>query len=283
MAMVIDHLYSNFYHKIAGKSISLWIPEYLQECRQCIFEKLEEVQEQFTQNISIQFDQFRIFGFLDDTGFETCRPSPSSETSNTSININDSDNQNSDNQRSFYSGYFRHHGLKAQTIILPNGMITGVFITSLRHNDGGVLNMSGVSDNLTRLLRNHPIPPINHLPAVYCDGIFAPKNCIVPRYVSPNPFQKLINRYMSPLRVYIENIYADVKNVWRIFQTKGKFKILQKGRLVRKAFTIIFFVHNCYSCLNENRADYFNMRCPTLGEYLPLDEDLVQAPEMDLD
>ena len=34
-------------------------------------------------------------------------------------------------QRLFYLQYFRSHGLKAQVVILPGGMIGGVFFTAL--------------------------------------------------------------------------------------------------------------------------------------------------------
>jgi hypothetical protein len=44
------------------------------------------------------------------------------------------------------SSYFRAHGLKAQVVFLPNGMIGSVYIASMRHNDNGILNMSNLSN-----------------------------------------------------------------------------------------------------------------------------------------
>lgn len=272
MECIVDHLYANFYNKIAGNSLSQWIPSDLDDYRLGIYNKLVENQESLRERLNISYSQFRIFAFMDDTDFRTCRPSSSN------VNVNTSPH---DYQRSFYSGYYRAHGLKAQTIVFPNGLFGSVFITSIRHNDNGVLNMSGISDYLTRLLVRHPIPPVNYLPAVYCDGIFSPRACIVPRYVSPNPHQAMVNRLLSPLRVFIENSYGDVKNLWRIFQKRNNFNLLREGCSVRKACTMIFFVHNCYLCLNETRSNYFQLRAPTLEEYLPLDEVLEEAPDMD--
>ena len=56
------------------------------------------------------------------------------------------DDYESDIQQAFYSGYLCHHGLKAQVVYLPIGVIGLVFITELWQNDSGLLNMSGLND-----------------------------------------------------------------------------------------------------------------------------------------
>jgi hypothetical protein len=45
-------------------------------------------------------------------------------------------------------------GFKVLLIVLPNGMIGTVFIASLRHNDNGLVNMSGLNEYLYNLFRN---------------------------------------------------------------------------------------------------------------------------------
>ena len=57
-----------------------------------------------------------------------------------------------DIQRAFYSGYMRAHGLKYQTLILPNGMLGSVWGSAISHNDIGVLNMSGLETHLQEIL-----------------------------------------------------------------------------------------------------------------------------------
>jgi hypothetical protein len=42
----------------------------------------------------------------------------------------------------FLGRYLRGHGLKYQNLLIPNGMVAGLFGTSMSHNDIGVLNMS---------------------------------------------------------------------------------------------------------------------------------------------
>ena len=43
-----------------------------------------------------------------------------------------------------------------------------------------------------------------------------------------------------------------------------------------------FFLLNCYVCLNES-PNNFNLRPPSLEEYIPLDEILIPAPVIDDD
>ena len=74
-------------------------------------------------------------------------------------------------QQAFYSGYFCKHGLKAQVVYLPIGLIGSIFITEIRQNDNGILNMSGLNDYLCWLLSGHSIRGL--FPCLYCDGIFA--------------------------------------------------------------------------------------------------------------
>ena len=122
-----EYLYNTFYHKITGDSMRMWLPQ-IDDFRLAIWLKLNEgyrIEERYnpmdmSQNwrtlvlLSIPFDAFRIFGFLDDTGFRTTAPGI---TSRRVYGFYD------DAQRSFYSAYFAGHGLKVQTLTLPNGMI----------------------------------------------------------------------------------------------------------------------------------------------------------------
>ena len=78
------------------------------------------------------FSSFCIFGLLDDFAMPTARPGSSATRRH---------NYESDIQRTFYSGYLCRHGLKEQVVYLPIGIIGLVFITEIRQNNSGVLNM----------------------------------------------------------------------------------------------------------------------------------------------
>ena len=89
--------------------------------------------------LDILFSPFRIFGFLDDTDFRTTRPGTAiTREYRVFDNI----------QGAFYSGYFANHVLKAQVVSLPNGMVSSIFLASLRNSDSCILNMSSLNDYL---------------------------------------------------------------------------------------------------------------------------------------
>jgi len=81
----IEHLYFTFYHRITGNSMMLWI-EKIDEFRRVICYKVnaEPVEihgtdangNGFVRWVYANCDPatFRIFGFIDDTGVQTCRP-----------------------------------------------------------------------------------------------------------------------------------------------------------------------------------------------------------------
>ncbi len=70
------------------------------------------------------------------------------------------------------SGYLRGHGLKNQTTLFPNGVVAGVFGTSMSHNDIGVLNMSALTRYLEDILYPDYAMGGGLLPALYRDAIF---------------------------------------------------------------------------------------------------------------
>ena len=148
------HFYTTFYHKISGDSLRQWMP-HIDYFRQCLWEKVTgggtiktstEHGNSSSQLITndIPFDNFRIFGFLDDTGFRTTAPGIDARRRFGFID---------DIQRAFYSEHFSAHGIKVKSISLPNGMIGSIFIDSLRVSDLGLLNMSNLSAYLVDLFQ----------------------------------------------------------------------------------------------------------------------------------
>ena len=156
-------------------------------------------------------------------------------------------------------------------IVLPNGMIAHIFITSLVQSDLGVWNMSGVGPELVRLLRNS-VRQNGLFAALYGDGIFTPHLCLVPRYRNPNDRELRINMRFAPLRVYVEHTFRDFRNIFRFFNNFARMKLLFDGEMVMRIMVVGFFVLNCYYCFNNTSSRSFNLRAPTIEEYLPLDE-----------
>ena len=156
--VMVNHVYFTFYNKISGTSLDQWLPSHVDQCRQLIHRALsngallettmEDGEVIDSRLITHYFDlaTFRIFGFIDDFALRTARPG------NTATRRHEI---RQDIQRSFYSGYFRAHGLKAQVVYLPIGIIGSVFIDSIREHDNGMQNISGLNDYLMELLGGH--------------------------------------------------------------------------------------------------------------------------------
>lgn len=160
-------------------------------------------------------------------------------------------------------------------------MIGSVFICSLRQNDNGVQNLSGLNEYLVSLL--NPIYQRNGnyvYPAVYGDAIFSPLACIMRPYQSPNRHQCIVNTRFSSLREDIEHKFAQVFGLYQILRTTTRHHLFWNAEHVRRLFFSCLFVSNCYTCFNESRNYNLDMRAPEIHQYLPLDEVLVPAPEI---
>ena len=158
-------------------------------------------------------------------------------------------------------------------------MIGSIFICSLRHNDNGVLNLSGLNEYLIQIL--DPLYSNGNqavYPPVYGDSIFTPVATVTRPYLNPNHEQKIVNTRMSSLREDIEHKFSDVFNLYQVLRAACRHHLFWNGDFVRKLFFNCMFVANCYTCFNESRNRQFNLRAPTLERYLPLEEELIQAP-----
>ncbi len=243
-----DHLYFNFYHKISGMSMNMWLPHQVHQFRHVIYDRLMDgyiaetrtdengdVEEEAIHMMDFDFDSFRIFGFLDDTALSTARPGVSRRRTGEFVN---------DVQRTFYSGYFSRHGLKCQVVYLPNGLIGSVFITEMRQNDNGVQNMSGLNNYLLSLLQGTGLGDFvgGLLPALYCDGIFGVLATIVPRYVNPTALDRLINIRLASVRQIIEHVFADHRQMFRIYQVPQYLHMMTDGVKIRRMSLNTFFI-----------------------------------------
>ena len=269
------YLYETFYHKISGTSMLQWL-DYIDDFRFAIWQKIMQGGTIESSNnketlvtLDIPMDSFRVFGFLDDTGFRTTAPGISARRR---LGFEE------DVQRAFYSGYFAAHGIKVQVITLPNGMIGSIFLGSLRVSDSGLLNMSNLNGYLVDMFHENDISLSgDYCPCLYGDGIFPVLPTILPRYSSPNSDEARINTRLSSVRQSIEHIFALHSNVFELFNHPKKFKLLHCGHESVHLIFNSFLLLNCYNCLNRSSST-FVLPSPTLEEYLPLDEVLEHHP-----
>ena len=282
--LMTDHLYKNFYHKTSGDSIRMWIP-HIHTFRYAIWRKLMDgltVEEGANGtnlvSINIPFNSFRIFGFLDDTGFKTT--SPGNERRRVFGFIDDI-------QRAFYSAYFAGHGIKIQVLSLPNRMVGLVYLGSWRESDSGLLNMSGLDSYLSRLFSefNMHLPDAHgQLPAVYGDGIFPQLSTIVARYQNEedghDDVHRRINTCMASVRESIEHLFSIHYHIFALFHDPARFRLLVSGVEVTRMIFNSFLLLNLYICFNESANSDSIVRPPSIQEYLPLHEDIPMAPEI---
>jgi len=85
----VNHLFVMFYHKISGRSLEMWIPE-IQNFKQNIVDRLRKPahrrEMEYFNDLGQRYladhyivdvesvDDWRVFGFIDDTNIRTCRP-----------------------------------------------------------------------------------------------------------------------------------------------------------------------------------------------------------------
>ena len=281
--LVNEHLYMKFYNKIAGTSLSQWLPRYVHRCRRLVHSALSDgaihetqyvdgelVNEQWI-TLNYDFETFRPFGFIDDYAMPAAKPANVRRTRGIMLDL----------QRSVYSGYQREHGLKAQLVYLPIGLIGCAFVTEIRQNDNGVQNISGLNNYLFRLLRGVNVGGL--LPCLSGDSIFAVLACIVPSYRSPtDPVHQIINMRMNTLRIVCEHVNADHITLFQLFRLPRYLRLYKKGPQVRRLCLNSFFLQNCYYCIRGTRCRYFGQIAPTLEDYIPVDEVLIPPPAVNL-
>ena len=111
-------------------------------------------------NIHYAPGTFRVFGFHDDTVIATCRPGGGPAP----------DGGRHDNfiQMAFYNGWKKHHGVKYQTLELPNCLVADMFgPRSFRRSDLELLGESDLNNRLAAVQQGQP-----QQYASYGDGIF---------------------------------------------------------------------------------------------------------------
>ena len=280
---MVNHIYFTFYNKISGTSLDQWLPSHVDTCRHLIHRALSNgaIYETTTENGELinsriirhhfEFETFRIFGFIDDFAMRTARPGG---------NATRTHDLRQDIQRSFYSGYFKAHGLKAQVVYLPIGIIGSVFIDSIRENDNGMQNISGLNDYVMELLRHHLVGGL--FPCLFGDGIFRLLATIVPRFRNPTPPLRLLNQRLCGLREVIEHVFAQHHIRFRLFDVPDRLRLWTHGVKIRRMSLGSFFVLNCHYCLSGTHSRFFGHSPPTLEEYLPLEEEIPPPPPVKL-
>lgn len=227
----------------------------------------------------IDFLPFDIFGFLDDSIDQCSVPfsGPRGDYEGAARR-----EEYADAQRSVYSGYKHFHGIKVETVFLPNGISTLFGPVSARNGDAGVEHMSNLNAYLVWLQTNMFVL-LNGAQvyfAVFGDGAFSlGLQCIQTYFRSfgvggvLSDDESKCNNALKAARITIEKNYAMVSNIFRICKSVEGLKLAQNRPYALEQLRVCHLLTNCYICLNGDQAgsdNTFGVDPPSLEEYLQL-------------
>ena len=256
--LFITHLCRNWQYLLTD-NLDFWRP-YLPHCAEAIRRKMGSLGCEFPQ--VNQPCGFRVFGFIDNTMFGTCRPGggPSRDGPNAPRN-------DPLIQRAWYNGWKKIHGLKFQTVDLPNGMCFHVFgPVSLRHNDLYTLFHSNIND----LVAGVQIGDLLQF-VIYGDSAYVPVmgTHIKARHNNNpnNPRQILENASMVSCREAVEWDYGDAVTAFAMIDFNKGLKM--RGMPVGNMCMGAMLLRNAYVTMNScNAGHFFDLEPPTFEEWV---------------
>jgi hypothetical protein len=203
---------------------------------------------------------FNIFGFIDNKCVSTCRPGGGPASDGVGAARNDPLLQ-----RAFYNGWKHHHGLKWQTVDLPNGMNYHVWgPVSLRHND---LYTYGLSDINNIIANSQAGNALQY--RIYGDSAYAVLIESHMSYAMPNAHgaDAFTNVCLSSCRETIEWNYGDLARLWKIVDWHHGLKLRLNN--VHDIVNVAFIMRNAYVAMNGcQTSDFFDCLPPTFEEWL---------------
>jgi len=254
-------LYHKYYHRLCGRSMEFWA-EHVPVYREAIW-KYVCTDGEGNLDIDVLLQFFRVFGWIDCMQHETCTPA--------SGPINADNDRNDDMyliQRAFFTAYGKMHGTKTQALHLPDGMVGNVYFSSVAQNDKGVVNISGIEEELERILTPYKIQDehgTEFFPALYGDEIYELSSVIVKR----NGANDKLHDRLTSARIDIEHLFGVTASLFKRLSVKYTWKLVHMKHHVREHLFSIFFMVNCYSCFRGNKsATKYGLQSPTIGEYL---------------
>ena len=163
-----------------------------------------------------------------------------------------------------YNGHKRVHGIKFQSVVLPNGLIgnlAGPF--EGRRHDSTMLHESGLltSQEQVAFFNNHPLCIYGDLAYPLGVHLQAPF-----RNVEITPELQEFNREMSLVRVSVEWMFGNITNYFSFVDFKRQMKLHLSP--VGKIYFVAALLQNAHTCLYGNLvSDFFDLQPPSVHEY----------------
>lgn len=169
-------------------------------------------------------------------------------------------------QKFYYSGYKKAHGMVWLAITCPDGLIGSVYGSCEgKMSDVTMLQKSGLFSRLKTLFEG------KRKLFLYGDKAYIHQSHIMSPFLDyTNDRQAHFNKRMSGARIAVENSFGLTQNLW----ISNAFKAQMKSGLqpVGNLYLVAVLLTNCYTCLRGNQiGSRFAMRSPSLAKYLQID------------
>jgi hypothetical protein len=208
-----------------------------------------------------EFQDLRVVGFIDNTVNATCRPAGGPARSGPNAPRNDP------LIRAFYNGWKKLHGLKWQTVDLPNGMNLHVYgPVSCRRHDLLNLRESGINEKLATLSGQLGVEYYVYGDSAYVTNVY---DFVKARHEGDNltPRQSLENRVLSSARECIEWDYGEVGKMWAI--TNYKYVLKMRKMPIASIYLCALILRNAHATMNGSNASlYFNCEPPSFETWV---------------
>jgi hypothetical protein len=170
-------------------------------------------------------------------------------------------------QRSYYSGYKKIHGLKFQSLDCPLGMTMDLRgPVSARRNDLFIFRISAIADRLRQISEDAGLLEEEYF-SILGDGIYPNTACVV-RRIGESP----TDRALSKVRIAVEWDYGSTKTLFPYLDYKKNMALKHSNTPL--LYLVATFFRNCHiACYGSNAANYFRLTPPSLEKYLGIEEE----------
>lgn len=207
-------------------------------------------------------ERYRVFGFIDNTIIRTCRPGGSAVSRGPNA-----PRYHHLIQQAFYTGWKKIHGVKFQTVSLPNGMFFHVFgPVSCRRGDRYTLPQSEIEETIREMMYGVDFP--FHL---YGDSAYSRGEEITAHHegTALTPRQIAENRCFNACRETVEWNNKEIKNAFKasVFDTGLRLKGMNVSEMLQSC--ILF--SSCLCAMYGNQtSEYFGYSEDILDDWMSL-------------
>ena len=191
---------------------------------------------------------FTVFAFIDNTMTAMCRPGGGPITGGIQARRVDKLVQ-----QAWWTGWKKLHGLKMQTVFMPNGMDFEVWgPVAVRHNDNYTLSNSSILEKLEQCQLGNPVKYV-----IFGDSAYSDDDYLLTGG----------GRGMASVRETVEWEYKDLKGQWKCLDYRHALKI--KNQPLAKIVITCMILRNALNTIYGSQTSvYFNILPPTFEEWV---------------